>query len=71
MQGLTYTEPTSLFEHFIIAGLHPNSNLEVVEAAYARQKTWEMLNRNKMSPDPKRMRNLEPPSLEPEVSYPT
>ncbi|WOH13327.1 hypothetical protein DCAR_0832836 [Daucus carota subsp. sativus] len=67
--GLTYTEPTSLFEHFIIAGLHPNSNLEVVEAAYARQKTWEMLNRNKMSPDPKRMRNMEPPSLEPEILF--
>ncbi|KAJ4851345.1 hypothetical protein Tsubulata_005718 [Turnera subulata] len=36
-----YKEPTSLFEHFVIAGLHPYANLEAVENAYARKKKWE------------------------------
>ncbi|KAJ6403655.1 hypothetical protein OIU84_011957 [Salix udensis] len=36
-----YKEPTSLFEHFIVAGLHPDANLEKVEDAFAREKKWE------------------------------
>ncbi|CAO2824150.1 unnamed protein product [Amaranthus hypochondriacus] len=36
-----YQEPTSLFEHFIVTGLHPDSNLEAVENAFARRKKWE------------------------------
>ena len=37
-----YKEPTSLFEHFIIVGLHPDANLEVVEDAFAKRKRWEL-----------------------------
>lgn len=37
-----YKEPTSLFEHFIIVGLHPDANLEVVEDAFSKRKRWEL-----------------------------
>lgn len=37
-----YKEPTSLFEHFVIAGLHPYANLEAVENAFAKKKKWEL-----------------------------
>ncbi|KAJ9169683.1 hypothetical protein P3X46_017845 [Hevea brasiliensis] len=36
-----FKEPTSLFEHFVIVGLHPNANLEAVEDVFARRKKWE------------------------------
>ncbi|KAJ8749096.1 hypothetical protein K2173_013703 [Erythroxylum novogranatense] len=36
-----YKEPTSLFEHFVIVGLHPFTNLETVEDAFVRRKKWE------------------------------
>ncbi|KAL2470591.1 DENN (AEX-3) domain-containing protein [Abeliophyllum distichum] len=36
-----YKEPTSLFEHFIIAGLQPDANLEIVEDAFVKKKKWE------------------------------
>ncbi|GKE28718.1 hypothetical protein Tco_1444102, partial [Tanacetum coccineum] len=32
---------TSLFEHFLIAGIHPNANLKPVEDAFATRKKWE------------------------------
>ncbi|CAH8361179.1 unnamed protein product [Eruca vesicaria subsp. sativa] len=37
-----YKEPTSLFEHFIIVGLHPETDLKPVEEAFRRRKKWEM-----------------------------
>ncbi|XP_010540930.1 PREDICTED: uncharacterized protein LOC104814537 isoform X2 [Tarenaya hassleriana] len=37
-----YKEPASLFEHFIIVGLHPETNLEAVEEAFRKRKKWEM-----------------------------
>lgn len=37
-----YKEPTSLFEHFIIVGIHPDANLEIVEDAFAKRKKWEV-----------------------------
>ncbi|KAI9085797.1 hypothetical protein K1719_032211 [Acacia pycnantha] len=36
-----YKEPASLFEHFVIVGLHPDSNLEALEFAFANRKKWE------------------------------
>lgn len=36
-----HKEPTSLFEHFVVVGLHSNTNVEATEAAFARRKTWE------------------------------
>ncbi|XP_031250200.1 uncharacterized protein LOC116108064 isoform X1 [Pistacia vera] len=40
MDQTKYKEPTSIFEHFIVAGLHPDSNLECVEDAFMRRKKW-------------------------------
>ncbi|KAJ4968036.1 hypothetical protein NE237_014737 [Protea cynaroides] len=37
-----YKEPTSLFEHFLIVGLHSDANLEGVEDAFAKRKIWEL-----------------------------
>lgn len=37
-----YHEPTSLFEHFAVVGLHPECNLELVEDAFSKSKRWEM-----------------------------
>lgn len=34
-------EPTSIFEHFVVVGLHPSTNVEATEAAFARKKAWE------------------------------
>ncbi|WOL10660.1 hypothetical protein Cni_G19419 [Canna indica] len=34
-------EPTSLYEHFFIVGLHSYANVEAVEDAFAKRKTWE------------------------------
>ncbi|GKD83742.1 hypothetical protein Tco_1350581, partial [Tanacetum coccineum] len=31
---------TSLFEHFLIAGIHPNANLGHVEDAFTSKKKW-------------------------------
>ncbi|XP_042509059.1 uncharacterized protein LOC122084685 isoform X2 [Macadamia integrifolia] len=36
-----YKEPTSLFEHFLIVGLHSDANLDAVEDAFAKRKIWE------------------------------
>ena len=70
MQGhVKYKEPTSLFEHFIIAGLHPDANLEVVEDAFARRKKWELEMANSEILDVKMLQHREPsiPTLEPQV----
>ncbi|KAI3667977.1 hypothetical protein L6452_43048 [Arctium lappa] len=36
-----YEDPSSLFEHFLIAGIHPKANLEPVEDAFARRKKMD------------------------------
>ncbi|KAF3791931.1 DENN domain-containing protein [Nymphaea thermarum] len=36
-----YKEPSSLFEHFVIVGLHSNANFEATEDAFAKRKIWE------------------------------
>ncbi|KAL8250028.1 hypothetical protein R6Q59_033721 [Mikania micrantha] len=36
-----YQDTTVLFEHFLIVGIHPNANLELVVDAFAKRKKWE------------------------------
>ncbi|KAH9288374.1 hypothetical protein KI387_032491, partial [Taxus chinensis] len=36
-----HQEPTCLFEHFLVIGLHSNTNVEATEVAFAKRKTWE------------------------------
>lgn len=34
-------EPTSFFEHFVVVGLRPHSDVQVIEAAFAKKKLWQ------------------------------
>ncbi|KAK3013808.1 hypothetical protein RJ639_009734 [Escallonia herrerae] len=66
-----YKEPTSLFEHFIIAGLHPDTNLEVVEDAFAKRKNWELQVENSGDKDTRLLQYQGPsrPTLEPQILF--
>lgn len=66
-----YKEPTSLFEHFIIAGLPPDANLEIVEDAFAKRKKWELEMAKSEIYDLKVLQHRGPsvPSLEPQVLF--
>ncbi|KAE8774946.1 DENN domain-containing protein 5B [Hordeum vulgare] len=36
-----FKEPSSLFEHFFVVGLHSYANVAVIEDAFAKKKAWE------------------------------
>ncbi|GAB2241237.1 hypothetical protein Droror1_Dr00018012 [Drosera rotundifolia] len=66
-----YNEPTSLFEHFVVMGLHPDANLEAVEDAFARKKKWELEMARSDRRDAKswQYRGPSPPPLEPKLLF--
>ncbi|KAG2719371.1 hypothetical protein I3760_03G263500 [Carya illinoinensis] len=66
-----YKEPMSLFENFIIVGLHPDANLEVVEDAFAKKKKWKSELAKSEILDFKMLQHQEPsiPTLEPQVLF--
>ncbi|XP_009790646.1 uncharacterized protein [Nicotiana sylvestris] len=66
-----YKEPDTLFEHFVIVGLHPDANLEDVEDAFARRKKWEVQLETSDMVDFRMLSNCGPsvPSLEPQVLF--
>ncbi|XP_048232820.1 uncharacterized protein LOC8266500 isoform X2 [Ricinus communis] len=66
-----FKEPTSLFEHFVIVGLHPDANLEAVEDVFARRKKWEFETGKSDLVIRKNMQYREPtfPSMEPQVLF--
>ncbi|KAG9154348.1 hypothetical protein Leryth_000784 [Lithospermum erythrorhizon] len=66
-----YEEPSTLFEHFIVAGLHPNVNLESVEAAYVQRKKWEMELEKSDMVDLRMLQHRGPllPTLEPQILF--
>ncbi|CAK7349498.1 unnamed protein product [Dovyalis caffra] len=66
-----YKEPTSLFEHFLVAGLHPDTNLEAVEDAFARKKKWESDMENSDLRDFNSLQRRAPsfPALEPQILF--
>lgn len=70
---MKYKEPSSLFEHFIVAGLHPDANLEIVEDAFARRKKWEMEMEKSEITDFRKLQHRGPshPALEPQVGCTT
>ncbi|GJV91031.1 putative uDENN domain protein [Tanacetum coccineum] len=65
-----YHDPTSLFEHFLIAGIHPNANLGPMEDAFAKRKKWEAKSDKTDLMDLKVMQFRSPPSVmvEPQVA---
>ncbi|XP_050365548.1 uncharacterized protein LOC126784096 [Argentina anserina] len=68
---VNYQEPTSLFEHFIIAGLHPDTNLQIAEAAFIKRKKWETDMISYGITDLKLLQQKGPPipTLEPQVLF--
>ncbi|KAM4077519.1 hypothetical protein ACJW30_12G143900 [Castanea mollissima] len=66
-----YKEPTSLFEHFIVVGLHPDANLEIVEDAFAKRKKWELQMANSEVLEFKMLQHRAPsiPTLEPQILF--
>ncbi|KAJ6403656.1 hypothetical protein OIU84_011958 [Salix udensis] len=66
-----YKEPTSLFEHFIVAGPHPDANLEKVEDAFAREKKWKSDMEKSDLLDFKSIHRRAPsfPTLEPQILF--
>ncbi|CAA0815230.1 DENN (AEX-3) domain-containing protein [Striga hermonthica] len=66
-----YKEPTSLFEHFIIAGLGPDAKLQVVEDAFVRRKKWEHESERNELLDFHSRKHQRPtfPTLEPQVLF--
>ncbi|KAK9057407.1 hypothetical protein SSX86_022242 [Deinandra increscens subsp. villosa] len=66
-----YQDPTALFEHFLIAGIHPNANLEPVEDAFVRRKKREAKSGKTELMDLKRMHFQSPPNvmMEPQILF--
>ncbi|XP_030934070.1 uncharacterized protein LOC115959702 [Quercus lobata] len=66
-----YKEPTSLFEHFIVVGLHPDANLEIVEDAFAKRKKWQLQMANSEILEYKKLQHRAPsiPTLEPQILF--
>ncbi|KAI7745594.1 hypothetical protein M8C21_029647, partial [Ambrosia artemisiifolia] len=63
-----YQDTSTLFEHFLIAGIHPNANVEPVEDAFAKRKKWES---KADKADIRIMRFLSPPvvMMEPQILF--
>ncbi|OVA02289.1 DENN domain [Macleaya cordata] len=66
-----YKEPTSLFEHFVVVGLHSGSNLEAVEESFAKRRTWELEMQKSERMDLNMLQYHGPsiPTLEPEILF--
>ena len=68
---IKYEQPSSIFEHFIIAGVHPDADLGTLEEAFAKRKKWEMDMKRSGIIDLKMLQHRGPtlPTFEPQVSY--
>ncbi|XP_062216805.1 uncharacterized protein LOC133916923 isoform X2 [Phragmites australis] len=65
-----YREPTSLFEHFFVVGLHSYANVRVIEDAFAKKKAWESNVARSEIVDLRRIQSHGPmPSMEPQILY--
>ncbi|PPD95858.1 hypothetical protein GOBAR_DD07116 [Gossypium barbadense] len=66
-----YEQPTSIFEHFIIAGVHPDTDLGTVEEAFAKRKKWETDMKRSGMIDVKMLQNHGPPLpiFEPQILF--
>ncbi|KAK8674410.1 hypothetical protein V6N13_112701 [Hibiscus sabdariffa] len=71
MEKLRYEQPTSIFEQFIIAGIHPDIDVRSVEETFAKRKKWETDMRRSGIIDLKMLRNHGPPVpiFEPQILF--
>ncbi|KAE8701406.1 hypothetical protein F3Y22_tig00110548pilonHSYRG00924 [Hibiscus syriacus] len=63
MEKLKYELPTSIFEHFVIVGIHPDTDLGLVEETFAERKKWEAYMKRSEMIDLKMLQNHGPPVL--------
>ncbi|KAF3328150.1 DENN domain-containing protein 5B [Carex littledalei] len=63
-------EPTSLFEHLLVVGLHSCANVEAIEDAFVKRKAWE---NGVVKSDVLDLRNIQYhaaiPTLEPQILF--
>lgn len=67
-----HQDPHCLFEHFLVVGLHSNTNVEATEAAFAKRKTWETeMSKTARLGDGRRQPYRGPPlpTLEPQILF--
>ncbi|XP_039013721.1 uncharacterized protein LOC120143481 isoform X1 [Hibiscus syriacus] len=71
MDHIKYKQPESIFEHFIIVGIHPDANLGVMEEEFARRKKWEMEMKRSGIIDLKLIQHRGPPlpTFEPQMLF--
>ncbi|KAI4349327.1 hypothetical protein L6164_009929 [Bauhinia variegata] len=71
MDRVNYKEPTALFEHMVIVGLHPNANLETVELSFAKRKMWQKEMEKSEFLDFRKLEQQGPPApiLEPQILF--
>ncbi|XP_039030840.1 uncharacterized protein LOC120165366 [Hibiscus syriacus] len=70
-EKLKYEQPTSVFEHFIIAGIHPDTDLGSVQETTAKRKKWETDMKRSGMIDLKMIQNHGPPApiFEPKILF--
>ncbi|XP_039021189.1 uncharacterized protein LOC120153272 isoform X2 [Hibiscus syriacus] len=70
-EKLKYEQPTSVFEHFIIAGIHPDTELGSVAETTAKRKKWETDMKRSGMIDLKMIQNHGPPApiFEPKILF--
>lgn len=65
-----YKEPTTLFEHFFVVGLHSYANVGVIEDAFAKKKAWESNVEHSEIVDLRKIQYHGPiPTMEPQVCF--
>ncbi|XVF32307.1 hypothetical protein REPUB_Repub17cG0070800 [Reevesia pubescens] len=71
MDHIKYEEPKSIFEHFIIVGIHPDANLGTLEEAFAKRKKWETEMKKSGIIDLKMLQYQGPPlpTFEPQILF--
>ncbi|GMI66408.1 hypothetical protein like AT2G20320 [Hibiscus trionum] len=71
MDHIKYENPKTIFEHFIIVGIHPDANLGVMEEDFAKRKEWEMEMKKSGIIDLKLIQHRGPPvpTFEPQILF--
>uniref|UniRef100_A0A0E0CV64 UDENN domain-containing protein n=1 Tax=Oryza meridionalis TaxID=40149 RepID=A0A0E0CV64_9ORYZ len=65
-----YKEPTTLFEHFFVVGLHSYANVGVIEDAFAKKKAWESNVEHSEIVDLRKIQYHGPiPTMEPQILF--
>ncbi|TVU48389.1 hypothetical protein EJB05_08025 [Eragrostis curvula] len=65
-----FREPTSLFEHFFVVGLHSYANVAVIEDAFAKKKAWESNVARSEIDDLRKIQHHGPvPTMEPQILF--